>query len=358
MKRDAGHERAPSYMRCLRKPGPGPGLKLESIRKPSPLRGHVLIRVIKAGICGTDLHIYRWDEWSANRLHPPLTVGHEFVGVVERLGQGVDVPLRVGQRVSAEGHICCGFCRYCRTGRAHLCQDVEIIGVDRDGCFAQWISIPAGNVWPLPDEIPDRWAAVMDPLGNAMHTVASVDVSGRSVLCVGAGPIGLFAAPMAKARGASQVIVAEPNAYRRNLAKKAGASLVIDPTKADVVAAVREATRGDGVDVVLEMSGHPTAFREALRSMRLAGTMVLLGIPSREFAIDWAEEVIFKAVTIIGVNGRRMFETWYQTQEFLLTHGRSIEPILTHEMLLTEFEDAFRLLMSGLAGKIVLTIGE
>jgi len=358
MKRDAGHERAQSYMRCLRKTGPGPGLKLETIRKPSPLRGHVLVRVTRAGICGTDVHIYRWDEWSANRLHPPLTIGHELVGVVERLGQGVDLPLRIGQRVSAEGHISCGFCRYCRTGRAHLCQDVEIIGVDRDGCFAEWISMPAGNVWPLPDGIPDRWAAVMDPLGNAMHTVSSVDVSGQSVLCVGAGPIGLFSVPMAKARGASQVIVVEPNAYRRNLARKAGASLVIDPTKADVVAAVREATRGDGADVVLEMSGHPGAFRQALRAVRLDGTMVLLGIPSREFAIDWAEEVIFKAVTIVGVNGRRMFETWYQTEEFLLTHGRAIEPVLTHEVPMTEFEDAFRLLMSGLAGKIVLSIGE
>lgn len=344
-------------MRCLRKAGPEPGFRMEQATKPSPVRGEVLIRVTHAAICGTDVHIYQWDEWSAKRIRPPTTIGHEFVGVVERLGQGVTQRLEAGQRVSAEGHICCGSCYYCRTGRAHLCQRVEIIGVDRDGCFADWIAMPAGNVWPIHGDIPNRWAAVMDPLGNAMHTVASADVAGATVLCVGAGPIGLFTIPMAKARGASRVIVTEPNAYRRRLAEAVGADLVLDPTSDGMADAVMDATRGMGVDVVLEMSGHPVAFRQALRLARLAGTMVLLGIPSREFAIDWAEEVIFKSLTLVGVNGRRMFETWYQTEEFLLSHGRSIEPIITHTMPMEEFDTAFRYLTSGRAGKIILDFG-
>ncbi|NLN90601.1 MAG: L-threonine 3-dehydrogenase [candidate division WS1 bacterium] len=351
------HAERPRYMRCLRKTEPEPGFHLEQATKPVPLRGEVLIRVTSAAICGTDVHIYQWDEWSANRIKPPTIIGHEFVGVVEQLGQGVTQPLEVGQRVSAEGHICCGTCYYCRTGKAHLCQSVEIIGVDRDGCFADWISMPAGNVWPIHADIPDRWASVMDPLGNAMHTVASADVAGASVLCVGAGPIGLFSVPIAKARGASRVIVSEPNAYRRGLAEAVGADLVLDPTTGDLEAAVMEVTRGMGVDVILEMSGHPGAFRQALRLARLAGTMVLLGIPSREFAIDWAEEVIFKALTLVGVNGRRMFETWYQTEEFLLTHGPSIEPVLTHTMPMEDFDTAFRYLTSGRAGKIILDFG-
>lgn len=217
--------------------------------------------------------------------------------------------------------------------------------------------MPAGNVWPIHSSIPERWAAVMDPLGNAMHTVASADVAGASVLCVGAGPIGLFAVPMAHARGASQVIVMEPNPYRRALAEAVGADIVLDPTSDDVEREVMRATRDMGAGVILEMSGHPGAFRQALRLARSAGVMVLLGIPSREFAIDWAEEVIFRAVTLVGVNGRRMFETWYQTEEFLLTHGESIEPVLTHTMPMEEYETAFRYIMSGRAGKIILDFG-
>jgi threonine 3-dehydrogenase len=346
------------FMRALRKLRPAPGLDLEHIPRPTALRGEVLIRVTQAGICGTDLHIRQWDEWSARRIRPPVTVGHEFVGVVERVGPGVSVPLRRGQRVTAEGHVACGSCRYCRTGNAHLCQTVEIIGVDRNGCFAEWLTMPAANLWPLPEGIPDRWAAVMDPLGNAMHTVASANVSGASVLALGAGPIGLFAVPVAKGRGASCVIVVEPNTYRRELAATVGADLVLDPTNDGTEAAIREATRGLGADVVLEMSGHPSAFRLGLRAARIAGTMVLLGIPASELAINWAEDVIFKALTIVGVNGRRMYETWYQTEAFLLTHGHTIEPILTHQMPLAEYETAFRLLTGGKAGKIILTIGE
>lgn len=342
-------------MRCLKKETAGEGLRLATAPVPKPGPGEVLIRVTHAGICGTDVHIYNWDRWSQRRIKPPLITGHEFVGRVEAFGEGVQ-GLTKGQRVSAEGHIICGTCKYCRTGQGHICQNVKIIGVDTDGAFADYIVMPWGNVWPVDSRIPDRHAAIFDPLGNAMHTVTSENIMGKTVLIVGAGAIGLFAIPMCKTMGAERVIVAEPNAFRRDLAQKVGADLVIDTTKEKIPDAVKAQVDPNGVDVMLEMSGHPNGFREGLQSVAGAGTAVLLGIPSEPLAIDWAEDVIFKAIKIVGVNGRRMFDTWYQTQRFLIHHGPTIEPILTHSMKLEQFDEGFTLLRSASAGKIVLEI--
>lgn len=343
-------------MRCLKKNKPGTGLVLTIAERPKPGHREVLIRVTHAGICGTDLHIYHWDRWSQRRIKPPLITGHEFVGVIEELGPGVE-GLAIGQRVSAEGHITCGHCEYCRTGQGHICQNVKIIGVDRDGCFAEFLTMPQDNIWPVDPRIPDRHAAVFDPLGNAMHTVMSENISGRNVLIVGAGAIGLFAIPMSRSLGAASVAVVEPNPFRRALAKKVGADVIIDPTAEDTVAAVHREVDPNGADVMMEMSGHPGGFRDGIRALRGAGTAVLLGIPAEPLALDWAEDVIFKAITIIGVNGRRMFDTWYQTQRFLVTHGDSIEPILTHDLKLDDYESGFGLLTAGNAGKIILEIG-
>jgi threonine 3-dehydrogenase len=342
-------------MRCLKKESPAVGLVLTTARKPRPKAGEVLIRVTHAGICGTDVHIYNWDSWSQGRLRPPLITGHEFVGRVEALGDGVE-GLHVDQRVSAEGHITCGHCQYCRTGQGHICQNVKIIGVDCDGCFAEYLVMPQSNVWPVDSRIPDEHAAIFDPLGNAMHTVTSESVAGKSVLIVGAGAIGLFAIPIARSMGAQTIIVAEPNAFRGDLAKTLGADIVINPVKDKISEVIHRDVDQNGVDVMLEMSGHPEGFREGLRSLRGAGTAVLLGIPSEPLAIDWSNDVIFKAAKIIGVNGRRMFDTWYQSQRFLISHGSTIDPVLTHRMDLSKYEDGFALLRAGNAGKIILQI--
>ncbi|MCB2156928.1 L-threonine 3-dehydrogenase [bacterium] len=344
-------------MRALRKMERKEGLVLRKAPKPKVDYGEVLIRVLKAGICGTDVHIWNWDEWAAGRLKPPLTTGHEFVGIVEKIGEGVE-GIHIGDRVSAEGHITCGQCQYCRTGQGHICTDVKIIGIDRDGCFADFINMPASNIWPVDRRIPDSHASIFDPLGNAMHTVTTEPVAGKSVLIVGAGAIGLFAIPIARARGASQIIVAEPNPYRRKLAEKCHADLLIDPTKHKISDVVHSDVDPSGVEVLLEMSGHPEGFREGLRSVRGAGAAVLLGIPSKPIEIDWSNDVIFKALRIFGVNGRRMFDTWYQSQQFLVHHGHEIEPILTHELELEDFQKAFDLILQGKAGKIILNIGK
>lgn len=342
-------------MRCLKKAAPQKGLEFSKARKPRPKNGEVLIRVTHAGICGTDIHIYDWDRWSQRRIKPPVITGHEFVGLVEAWGDGVE-GLRAGMRVSAEGHITCGHCVYCRTGNGHICENVEIIGIDRDGCFAEWLVVPQTNVWPVDDRIPDARAAIFDPLGNAMHTVMSENLSGKNVLITGAGAIGLFAIPIARHMGASRIIVCEPNPFRRALAEKLGPDLVIDPTKEKLVEKIRGDVDPGGVDVLLEMSGHPSGFVDGIKSVRGGGTAVLLGIPANPIQLDWAEDVIFKALKIIGVNGRRMFDTWYQSSRFLVTHGDTIAPVLTHQFALEDFEKGFEVLHAGQAGKVILTI--
>jgi threonine 3-dehydrogenase len=353
--RAANGSAIPDTMRALRKTAAAPGFTLQHIPVPAIGPNDVLIRVKAVGLCGTDLHIYTWDHWAERRVKPPLTIGHEFMGEVAAVGPAVKA-VAVGDRVSAEGHIACGICRLCRTGEAHICEHVEIIGVDTDGAFADYIRMPESNVWKLDPSIPDSWAAVFDPLGNAVHTVMAAGVSVKSVAITGVGSIGLMAIPVARAAGASTVFAIDVNPQKLELAKRVGADATFKATQTDLVDEIITRTGGDGVDVLLEMSGSGQAIDSGLAMVRNGGVAALLGIPSDEVEINLAERIIFKGLTVLGINGRRMFETWYQTQA-LVTSGRvDLTPIITHEMRFEEFDAAFALMKSGEAAKIVLQL--
>ena len=332
-------------------------LELGEIDVPVVADDEVLIRVSTVGVCGTDFHIYSWDRWSRSRIKPPLIIGHEFVGRVEKVGANAS-HVQIGDRVSGEGHITCGHCQFCRTGQGHICQSVEVIGVDRDGSFANFLRMPADNLWPVPPEISDDLAAIFDPLGNAMHTVMTVPVSGRSVAVIGCGAIGLFAVAIAKAAGSAFVAAVEPVAYRRDLAQRSQADLVLDPTADDVEQRLQAETGGLGPEIVFEMSGHPDGLRQAFRVVRNGGDVVALGVPSGPVTLNWADDVIFKAITIHAISGRRMYDTWYQCQGFLLRNRLRIKHLITHAFRLEEFHDAFALMRRGQAGKIILHVSD
>ena len=345
----------PSTMRALRKMRAAPGFTLEHVPVPSIGPSDVLIRVEVVGLCGTDQHIYGWDHWAERRVKPPLTIGHEFMGRVAAIGAAIK-GVEIGDRVSAEGHIACGICTLCRTGQAHICEHVEIIGVDTDGAFADYIRMPESNVWKLDPSIPDSWAAVFDPLGNAVHTVMAADVSVKSVAITGVGSIGLMAIPVARAAGAAKVFAVDVNPQKLELAKRVGADATFSAAQPDLVEEIVRRTNGDGVDVLLEMSGSGQAIDSGLAMVRNGGVAALLGIPSDDVEINLAERIIFKGLTVLGINGRKMFETWYQTQS-LVTSGRvDLTPIITHEMRFEDFEAAFALMKSGEAAKIVLHV--
>lgn len=343
-------------MRALVKAEAAPGFLLTEVPTPEPGPRDVLVRVQKAGICGTDLHIYEWDAWASGRVHPLRVIGHEFMGVVEAIGPAVRT-VRPGQRVSGEGHIGCGHCYCCRTGQGHICASVDIIGIDIDGCFADFVRMPEENVWPLSAAISDEVGALHDPLGNAMHTVSVQSVAGRTVAVTGAGPVGLLIAGIAKAYGALDVVVLDVNPRRLAMARELGADGTFDPREPGAEAAILSRTRdGRGVDVLLEASGNAEAIHAGLRLLRSGGDAALLGLPSREVALNLAEEVIFKGITIRGVNGRRMYETWYQV-DALLSHGRiSPERIVSHRLPLSEYRQAFELLRRGEAVKILFEV--
>ena len=331
---------------------PQRGAQLESVGIPKIGPTDVLVRVRAASICGTDLHIYGWDRWSASRIHPPLTFGHEFCGVVEKVGDEVTT-IRGGDFVTAEMHVNCGHCRPCQMGQPHVCQNVKILGIDADGCFAEFVRIPARNVWKVDPAIPEHYAAIMDPLGNAVHTVLAGEIAGLNVLVTGAGPIGLMSIAVARAAGCATLFATDVNAHRRELAKKMGADEALDPAQGDVVQHVLDATDGAGVDVMLEMSGHPDAIHKGFQMLRPGGRASLLGIPKDPVTLDLVNDVIFKGATVQGIYGRRMFETWVQMTE-LLKHGRlNLEPLFKERMPLEKFEDAFSLLESGQAGKVL-----
>lgn len=313
----------------------------------------VLIQVTHAGICGTDRHIYEWDAWSRSRIPVGITTGHEFVGKVVALGSAVN-RVQIGQRVSGEGHIGCGACQPCRTGNGHICEKVDIIGIDRDGCFAEYLSLPEENVWPVHPDIPDKIAAIFDPLGNAMHTVMAPNVSGRSVLITGVGIIGLMAVTIARAAGAGLILVSDPNPKRLALAKELGADEAYPAANGDWVPAARKATGGQGPEVLLEMSGHPAAIRNGFKALRNGGTAALLGLPSEPVALDLPNDIIFKGATVLGINGRRMFETWYQMESFILAGRLKLDPIITHELPMKDFDKGFKLMQAGDAIKVVL----
>jgi threonine 3-dehydrogenase len=340
-------------MQAIVKPGRAPGAELRQVNVPEIGAHDVLIRVRAASICGTDLHIYSWDRWAQRRLHPPLVFGHEFCGHVEKVGHEV-TSLSPGEFVSAEMHVACGHCFQCRTGQSHICQNVRIIGIDADGCFAEFVKIPATNVWKIDPAIPVEYAAILDPLGNAVHTVLAGEVAGMSVAITGAGPIGLFSIAVAKACGAGPVFVTELHPYRQKLAAKMGADAVIDPSAKDAVAEVLGATGGVGVDVVLEMSGHPDAIHQAFHMLRRGGRISLLGIPAKPLQIDLANDVIFKGAIVQGINGRRVFDTWYKMQSLLKSGALKLDPLITDRMALADFDKGIHLLLSGDASKILL----
>jgi len=342
-------------MRALVKTASQPGLVLQDQPVPEYGPSDVLIRVEKAGVCGTDLHIYEWDKWAQNRIHPPLVVGHEFMGVVEAVGDAVKL-VAPGDRVSAEGHIADLTCFLCRTGEAHICEQVKIIGVDRDGAFADYIVMPEFNVWKLDPSIPDEFAAIFDPLGNAVHTVMAAGVSTKSVVITGVGSIGLMAIPVARAAGAAAVYAVDVNPAKLELAKSLGADETFDARDPDVVDEILRRTNGDGADVLLEMSGSGQAIDNGLRMVRNGGRAALLGIPSDSISINLAERIIFKGLTVLGINGRRMFETWYQTQALVKSGRVDLRPVITHVLPFGEFDRAFALMKSGEAAKIVLDV--
>jgi len=341
-------------MPALVKKNGAPGIALESAQRPRCGRSEVLIRIQKTGICGTDLHIYAWDEWAQSRVHPPFIVGHEFVGVIEEVGEGVD-GFAPGEQVSGEGHIGCGHCYFCRTGQGHICRKVEIIGVDRDGCFAQFMSLPQSNVWKVRQGIPPEVAAIFDPLGNAMHTVMAQPVAGKTLAIVGAGAIGLMACKIAKAAGALSVLVVETQPAKRALAVEFGAEDAYDPTQPGWFEEFAKKTSdGVGADVVLEISGSLAGIRNAFEMVRPGGEVALLGIPSNPVTLNLAEAIIFKGITVRGINGRLMYETWYQCERFLMEHKLDLSPLITHQMPYQRYEEAFDLLHRGQAVKIIL----
>jgi threonine 3-dehydrogenase len=341
-------------MPALVKKNGAPGIWLESVERPVCGRNDVLIRIQKTGICGTDLHIYNWDDWAQRRVHPPFIVGHEFMGAIEAVGEGVEA-FAPGDLVSGEGHIGCGHCYFCRTGQGHICRKVEIIGVDRDGCFAQYMRLPETNVWKVRPGIPLEMAAIFDPLGNAMHTVMAQPVAGRTVAIVGAGAIGLMACKIAKVDGALSVLVVEPQARKREMALEFGAEAAFDPTQAgwfqDFAAKTQD---GIGADVVLEISGSAAGIRNAFEMVRPGGKVAMLGIPSNPVSLNLAEAIIFKSITVRGINGRLMYETWYQCERFLLEHKLALAPLITHQIPFADYEEAFGLLQRGEAVKIIL----
>jgi threonine 3-dehydrogenase len=342
----------PATMQALVKPTRAAGAELAEVIVPAVGPGDVLVKVRAASICGTDLHIYLWDAWAQTRCDPPMVFGHEFAGDVVAVGAAVTA-VKPGDYVAAESHIACGECYECRHGLQHICRRVQIIGVDRPGAFAQYVAIPEQNAWPTSRRFPPRIATIQEPMGNAVHTALSTSIAGSSVAIFGAGPIGLFAVPIARASGARKIITVEPSAFRRGLAERVGSDIVIDPGQNNVVPRILAETEGEGVDVVLEMSGNAQAIGQALAALRFGGHISMLGIPSRPVEIDLADGVIFKGATVRGISGRRMFETWYQTRGFLES-GMDLSPIITHEMPLSDFARAFELVRTGDSGKVVL----
>src|SRR3989441_1945932 len=344
----------PPPMQAIVKPQRAPGLTVTTVPKPSAGPGEVLIAVRHAGVCGPDLHIADWDAWAQGRIKPPLVVGHEFAGEIVAVGDGV-AELTAGQLGTAEGHIVCGHCLQCRTGNGHICRNTRIIGVDRQGAFAEYIAMPATNVLPL-DGIPTTVGAVMDPMGNAFHTVLTAEIPGNTVFVVGCGPIGCFAVGIARAAGAARVLASDVNPTRLALAAKMGAHVTIDARKDDVLGTVLAETGGEGVDVVCEMSGVPQALHQAFAAVRMGGRVQLLGIPKGEVPVDVANDIIFKGITVYGVIGRKMYETWHQMRRYLTPGLLDPRPVITHQFPLAKIDEALAAIRAGDAGKIILEI--
>src|SRR5690242_14064160 len=340
-------------MHAVVKAKAAPGAEIQEVKVPGFGRRDVLVKVKVASICGTDLHIYEWDRWAQGRIHPPLIPGHEFCGEVVAYGNEV-TSVKEGDFVSAEMHVACGKCLQCRTGEAHICQFVKIIGVDADGAFAEYVRIPESNIWKLDPAIPQEYASILDPLGNAVHTVLAGEIAAKTVAVTGCGPIGLFSIAVARAVGASTVFAIEVNQYRRRIAQQMKADFVLDPSNDDVTKILMEQTEGLGVDVVLEMAGHPTAIRTALDVVRRGGRISLLGLTSKPIFLNFSEDIIFKGITIQGINGRRMYQTWYQMTALLKAGKLDLHPVITDRIAMKDFRSAMERLKTGEASKILV----
>ncbi|MBI1374244.1 MAG: L-threonine 3-dehydrogenase [Phycisphaera sp.] len=327
------------------------GLWLEDVPVPTPGINDVLIRVHKTGICGTDVHIYKWDEWAQKTIPVPMVVGHEFVGEIVAVGSNV-IDFHVGQRVSGEGHVVCGRCRNCMAGRRHLCAHTSGVGVNRPGAFAEYIKLPMANVWEQAPEVSDDEAAIFDPYGNAVHTALQFDLLGEDVLITGAGPIGIMAAAVCKHAGARYVVITDVNPYRLALAERMGVTRAVDVRSTKLADVQKELGMEEGFDVGLEMSGNAQAFNDLLANMCHGGKVAILGIPPHEFPIDW-NVVIFNMLTLKGVYGREMYETWYK-MTVMIQGGLDIKPIITHRYRYDEFQKGFDAMLSGESGKVVL----
>ena len=335
------------------KPKAAPGAEIREVKVPAFGPRDVLVKVKVASICGTDLHIYQWDRWAEKRIHPPLIPGHEFCGNVVALGSEV-TSVKEGDFVSAEMHVACGKCLQCRTGDAHICQNVKIIGVDSDGAFAEYVVIPETNIWKLDPAIPQEYASILDPLGNAVHAVLAGEIAAKTVGITGCGPIGLFSIAVAREVGASQVFAIEVNEHRRRIAKKMHADFVLDPSTEDIRSVVMEKTGGLGLDVVLEMAGHPSAIRTAFDIVRRGGRISLLGLTSKPISLNFSEDIIFKGITVQGINGRRMYQTWYQMTALLKNGKLDLHPAITDRMAMSDFSKGMDRLKTGEASKILL----
>jgi len=343
-----------TQMKALVKKFKQPGLVLADVPIPEIGPRDVLVKVLKTAICGTDLHIYQWDEWAQKTIPVPLTIGHEFMGVVEAIGSDVNL-IPIGARVSGEGHMTCGFCRNCRAGRRHLCRNTLGLGVTRTGCFAEYVSIPADNIYLIPDNISDDVAAFLDPLGNAVHTALSFDLVGEDVLITGAGPIGIMAVAICRHAGARHIVITDVNDYRLNLAKQMGASRVVNVGNETLESVMRDLGMQEGFDVGLEMSGQSIALNLLLEQMNNGGHIALLGIPSQPMTVD-LNKIIFKGLVLKGIYGREMFETWYKMVS-MLSSGLSVSLLVTDQFSYADFELAFAKMKTGLCGKIILNWG-
>ena len=340
------------YMDAIVKPALGPGLELQKVPVPTPGPGEVLIKVHKTAICGTDVHIYNWDPWAVEHIKPPMTIGHEYVGEIAALGDGV-TDFYVGQRVSGEGHITCGHCRNCHNGNIQWCKDTQGVGVDRDGAFAEYVCIPASNVIIIDESLPEEVVAFFDAFGNATHTALMWNLVGEDVLVSGAGPIGIMAAAVAKHVGARNVVITDVNEYRLELARKMGITRAVNVAKENLNDVMAELGMTEGFDVGLEMSGAPPAFRTMLDTMNHGGRIAMLGIPPSDMSIDWTK-VIFKGLFIKGIYGREMFETWYKMAA-LIQSGLDLSPIITHRFSIDDFQKGFDAMRSGQSGKVILS---
>lgn len=338
-------------MKSLVKSHSQQGIWLEDTAKPEVGHNDLLIKIRKTAICGTDMHIYNWDDWAQKTIPVPMVVGHEYVGEVVDMGQEVQ-GFNVGDRVSGEGHITCGHCRNCRAGRRHLCRNTEGVGVNRAGAFAEYLVIPAFNAFKIPDNISDDLASIFDPFGNAVHTALSFDLVGEDVLITGAGPIGIMAAAVARHVGARHVVITDVNPYRLALAEKMGVTRAVNVAEENLKDVMNQLGMTEGFDIGLEMSGVPVAFRDMLNNMNNGGKIAMLGIPPQDVAIDW-NQVIFKGLVIKGIYGREMFETWYKMAS-LIQSGLDISPIITHQFSIDEFQQGFDTMGSGQSGKVIL----